>query len=104
MLKPLSADRWNFTTAAHLLNRAGFGGTPEEISNVLNLGPEQAVSHLVDFDKVSRSAFPNMDTLRPALQLLVEYGWLLRYLHSTGASAFFLVVYLHMFRGSMILF
>ena len=29
----------------------------------------------------------------------VEYGWLLRYLHSTGASAFFIVVYLHMFRG-----
>ncbi len=29
----------------------------------------------------------------------VEYGWLLRYLHSTGASMFFLVVYLHMFRG-----
>jgi ubiquinol-cytochrome c reductase cytochrome b subunit len=31
----------------------------------------------------------------------VEYGWLLRYLHSTGASAFFVVVYLHMFRGMM---
>ncbi|PID42944.1 MAG: cytochrome b [Gammaproteobacteria bacterium] len=31
----------------------------------------------------------------------VEYGWLLRYLHSTGASAFFAVVYLHMFRGLM---
>lgn len=29
----------------------------------------------------------------------VEYGWLLRYMHSTGASAFFLVVYLHMFRA-----
>jgi ubiquinol-cytochrome c reductase cytochrome b subunit len=29
----------------------------------------------------------------------VEYGWLLRYMHSTGASAFFVVVYLHMFRG-----
>src|SRR5207342_517797 len=29
----------------------------------------------------------------------VEFGWLLRYLHSTGASAFFIVVYLHMFRG-----
>ena len=26
-------------------------------------------------------------------------GWLIRYLHSTGASAFFIVVYLHMFRG-----
>ena len=31
----------------------------------------------------------------------VDYGWLLRYLHSTGASAFFFVVYLHMFRGLM---
>ena len=29
----------------------------------------------------------------------VNYGWLLRYLHSTGASAFFIVVYLHMFRA-----
>lgn len=29
----------------------------------------------------------------------VEWGWLLRYMHSTGASAFFIVVYLHMFRG-----
>ncbi len=29
----------------------------------------------------------------------VEWGWLLRYLHSTGASAFFIVVYLHMFRA-----
>ena len=29
----------------------------------------------------------------------VEYGWLIRYMHSTGASAFFIVVYLHMFRG-----
>ena len=31
----------------------------------------------------------------------VEFGWLLRYLHTTGASAFFVVVYLHMFRGLM---
>ena len=31
----------------------------------------------------------------------VEYGNILRYMHSTGASAFFLVVYLHMFRGLM---
>ncbi len=29
----------------------------------------------------------------------VDWGWLIRYLHSTGASAFFVVVYLHMFRG-----
>ena len=29
----------------------------------------------------------------------VDYGWLIRYLHSTGASAFFVVVYLHMYRA-----
>ena len=29
----------------------------------------------------------------------VDYGWILRYMHSTGASAFFLVVYLHMYRA-----
>src|SRR6056297_966927 len=31
----------------------------------------------------------------------VEWGWLIRYMHSTGASAFFIVVYLHMFRALM---
>ncbi len=31
----------------------------------------------------------------------VDYGWLIRYMHSTGASAFFIVVYLHMCRGLM---
>ena len=29
----------------------------------------------------------------------VNYGWLMRYIHSTGASMFFLAVYIHMFRG-----
>ena len=29
----------------------------------------------------------------------VDYGWIIRLLHSTGASAFFIVVYMHMFRG-----
>ncbi|MBL8484529.1 MAG: cytochrome bc complex cytochrome b subunit [Rhodocyclaceae bacterium] len=31
----------------------------------------------------------------------VPWGWLIRYMHSTGASAFFVVVYLHMFRGML---
>ncbi len=31
----------------------------------------------------------------------VEWGWLIRYMHSTGASFFFIVVYLHMFRALM---
>ncbi len=29
----------------------------------------------------------------------VEWGWLIRYMHSTGASAFFIIIYLHMFRA-----
>ena len=31
----------------------------------------------------------------------VHWGWLLRYIHSTGASMFFVVIYLHMFRALM---
>jgi len=31
----------------------------------------------------------------------VDYGWLIRYIHSTGASLFFAVIYLHMYRGIM---
>ncbi len=31
----------------------------------------------------------------------VEWGWLIRYVHSTGASAFFIIIYLHMFRALM---
>jgi len=45
---------------------------------------------------------PSADGAFDAVQYImydVSYGDILRYLHSTGASAFFLVVYLHMFRG-----
>jgi len=52
MLKPLSANDWNYSKAAHLLNRAGFGGTPEQIEKLLSLGHEGAVSYLVDYEKI----------------------------------------------------
>jgi uncharacterized protein (DUF1800 family) len=52
MLEPLPSNRWNFTTAAHLLNRAGFGGSPAEIEKLAALGPEKAVSHLVDYENI----------------------------------------------------
>ncbi len=52
MLKPLAGSKWDFTTAAHLLNRAGFGGTPAEIEHLVKLGPEKAVDHLVDYEKI----------------------------------------------------
>jgi uncharacterized protein (DUF1800 family) len=51
MLKPLNAAKWNFTTAAHLLNRAGFGGPPAEIEKLVEMGPQQVVSWLVDYEK-----------------------------------------------------
>ncbi|HEU6449744.1 MAG TPA: DUF1800 domain-containing protein [Verrucomicrobiae bacterium] len=52
MLKPLSKERWNFEMAAHLLNRAGFGGPPWEIQKLADLGPDDAVSSLLDYEKI----------------------------------------------------
>ncbi len=52
MLKSLSADRWNYETAAHLLNRAGFGGPPAEIQKLASLGPDRAVSALLDYENI----------------------------------------------------
>src|SRR5262249_10583032 len=51
MLKPLSRRGWNFQTAAHLVNRAGFGGAPSGIEKVRAMGLEKAGSHFVDFEK-----------------------------------------------------
>ena len=52
MLKPLSADRWNSETAAHLLNRAGFGGTPVDILKLTELGPDKAVYSLLYYERI----------------------------------------------------
>ena len=54
MLKPLSSDQWNYATAAHLLNRGGFGGSPTEIEKLCHLGPDKAVAHLAGLRKHSR--------------------------------------------------
>ena len=48
MLSPLTASRWDFDAAAHLLVRAGFGGSPEEIQKIYALGPEKAVDSLIN--------------------------------------------------------
>ncbi len=55
MLKPLSSERWNFTTAAHLLNRAGFGGTPAEIEKLAAMKPADAVAYFVEYDSIPTS-------------------------------------------------
>ena len=48
MLTPLPEEKWNAATAAHLLNRAGFGGTPAEIERTRQKGPAAAVRDLVE--------------------------------------------------------
>ena len=47
MLEPITKQDWNIFTAAHLLNRAGFGGTPETIADAFKLGPNEAVNRLL---------------------------------------------------------
>src|SRR3954471_11687030 len=58
MLNALSATKWNFQTAAHLLNRAGFGGTPSDIEKLQKLGIDAAVESLVDYEKTLDSTEP----------------------------------------------
>src|SRR5262245_26139762 len=55
MLKALPGTQWTFKTAAHLLNRAGFGGPPLEIEKLLSLGLEASVAHFVDYEKIPDS-------------------------------------------------
>src|SRR3954453_16724827 len=58
MLNALSATKWNFQTAAHLLNRAGFGGTPSDIEKLQKLGLDAAVDSLVDYEKTADPTEP----------------------------------------------
>jgi uncharacterized protein (DUF1800 family) len=48
MLTPLNARQWDLQKAAHLLNRAGFGGTPDEIKAFCELGLDRAVETVLD--------------------------------------------------------
>ena len=52
MLEPLPSSQWNITTAAHLMNRAGFGGSPQDAENLLHMGLDRAVSWFIDYDKI----------------------------------------------------
>ena len=46
----LRRDEWDYWTAQHLLNRAGFGGTPAEVRGLTDLGLDGAVDYIVDYD------------------------------------------------------
>jgi hypothetical protein len=47
--EPSEGNPFDEVKAAHLLNRAGFGGTPDELERVIKLGPADAVDELLDF-------------------------------------------------------
>ena len=52
-LTPITPEQWNAQRAAHLLERAGFGATPAEISRFAAMTPEAAVRHLVYHKKIA---------------------------------------------------
>ena len=54
-LAAIGDDDWNHARAAHLLERVGFGGTPEEIDALAALSPADAVARLLDFENVDNS-------------------------------------------------
>src|SRR2546430_5229905 len=66
--KPTPSDPFDAIKAAHLLNRAGFGGTAEEIEKVLQLGPARSLDWLLDFpdaraDEQSATDLPDLSSI-----------------------------------------
>ena len=55
-LTPIADGAWNRATAQHLLERAGFGGTPQEIDKLARMTARQAVRYLVYFEGVEPRA------------------------------------------------
>src|SRR5437016_7330531 len=57
-LTAISSSGWNYDFAAHLLERAGFGGTPEEIQALAKMTPAQAIARLIRFEGTDISQLP----------------------------------------------
>jgi uncharacterized protein (DUF1800 family) len=77
MLNPLQARQWDLQKAAHLLNRAGFGGTPDEIKAFYELGLDKAVQTVLggpddsaNFPKPNWAAPMNMMQVRQQMVTL----------------------------------
>ena len=52
---------------------------------------------LMNYEPTAEGAFASIQYIMRD----VEYGYIIRYMHTTAASAFFALIYLHMFRGMM---
>lgn len=51
-LRPIAPESFGFAEARHLLWRAGFGGTPEQVQTLVSWGPERSVDHLLNVEEV----------------------------------------------------
>lgn len=60
-LRPVGQEEWTYSCAAHLLERAGFGGTPSEVRRLREMTPEQAVNCLVDYESIDVSNLPRFE-------------------------------------------
>ena len=60
-LSPIGAADWNREKARHLLERAGFGGTPEDVDALAALSPQAAVRRLVYFEGAPADTLPAFD-------------------------------------------
>src|ERR1700678_2500649 len=69
MLQPLPGSQWTTATAANLMSRAGFGGSPADIDNLHKMVLYKAVSWFVDYEKIPDGtpepdwAHPDPDTI-----------------------------------------
>jgi uncharacterized protein (DUF1800 family) len=57
-LSPITASDWSYDRAAHLIERAGFGATPEELKRLAAMTPRQAVDELVDYESITSDLKP----------------------------------------------
>lgn len=68
-LVPMASSRFGYAQAAHLLGRAGFGGSRQQIEALLGMGLAGAVDYLVDYETVAPNAFTppeyDPDIIRP---------------------------------------
>jgi len=70
-LSPISVSNWSFDRAAHLLERAGFGGTPDDIARLAAMSPQAAVAALVDYHAIANdhlAPFERSDVWDPSLR------------------------------------
>src|SRR5438046_1111805 len=72
--RPSAADPWDRAKAAHLLGRAGFGGTPDDIARLAGMRFEDAVEELLEYERISDEPFPEVDfsEVRELAQALVD--------------------------------